>query len=101
MGVNGQVAEAAHVVWGRGPALPPQDRLDTRHQLSRAERLGQVIVGADLQAGNPIGLFGAGGEHENVDVGALPQASRHLHPVHPGQVEVENDQIGAMGLGQR
>src|SRR5579885_3080848 len=51
----------ARLARGLGHEGAPQQRLDTRLQFLRAERLGQVIVGADLQAANPVGLLLAHG----------------------------------------
>src|ERR1700676_4684056 len=47
-----------------GPA-PAQHRTDACEELARAERLGQVIVGAQLQPHHPISLFAATGEHDD------------------------------------
>ena len=41
---------------------PPQDRLDAQDQLGRRERLGQVVVGAILEAGDPVDGRAAGGD---------------------------------------
>jgi hypothetical protein len=52
--VDLEAAEAQHVVVGglrRGTA---QQRLDARQQLARLERLGQVVVGAELEADDPV-----------------------------------------------
>ncbi len=41
----------------RGPSLDPaQQRVDPGHELAGAERLGEVVVGADLQADDEVGL---------------------------------------------
>ena len=61
--------------WQRGRSVPParrvdpaQDGLHPRHQLPRAERLGEVVVGADGQADDQVGLVVAGREHQHGDV---------------------------------
>jgi hypothetical protein len=33
-----------------------QDRFDPAHQLARAERFGEIVVGADFQADDPVDL---------------------------------------------
>src|SRR3546814_6212526 len=48
-----------------GEADASQQCLDPREQFARAERLTQVVVGAQLQADDPIGLVGTGGEHDD------------------------------------
>src|SRR6266849_1270466 len=42
-----------------------EQRFDARQQFARAERLGDVIVGAHLQAHDAVGFFAARGEHED------------------------------------
>jgi hypothetical protein len=62
--VDHQAAELQHVVGagvGRGAA---QQRLDARQQLARLEGLGQVVVGADLQAEDAVHRLAAGAEHQ-------------------------------------
>lgn len=39
---------------GLGPCLPAHHRLDSGHQLTGLERLGQVVIGAHLQANDAI-----------------------------------------------
>src|SRR5512144_1937195 len=43
----------------------PQNRFDARYKLTRIERLGQVIIGAKLQAKDLINIFITGSEHQN------------------------------------
>ena len=49
------------------PIGPAQDRPDARDQLARAERLGQVVVGAELEAEQLVELVVARGEHDDRD----------------------------------
>src|SRR5712692_1426380 len=42
-----------------------EQRFDARQQFARAEGLGDVIVGAHLQAHDAVGFFAARGEHED------------------------------------
>src|SRR5206468_1192028 len=51
-------------------AAPAQDRLAAQDQLARAERLGDVVVGAHLQAADPVFLAGLGGEHDDGNAAA-------------------------------
>jgi hypothetical protein len=55
-------------VAGKLRRAPPQDRLDARGELLRRERLGEVVVGARLEAGDLVVLHGARGEHEDRQV---------------------------------
>jgi hypothetical protein len=77
-----------------GQRLPaPEERADAGLQLAEAERLGEVVVGAELEADHAVELGRLGGEHEHEELGpahAHPPAD--LEPVHAGQHEVEDDQ---------
>ena len=42
-----------------------QQRARAGQQLAHAERLGQVVVGADLQAQHAVDLLGPRGEHQD------------------------------------
>ena len=71
-----------------------QQRLDPAHQLAQAERLGQVVVGAELEADDLVDLVVAGGQDEDRHLGAgRPQAAQDLEAVHPGQAHVEDDEV--------
>ena len=48
---SGGRADGVRASVARGPA---QDRLDAQDELGRGERLGQVVVGAVLEAGDPV-----------------------------------------------
>jgi hypothetical protein len=90
----------AHAVRGRrllglGRAAPQQGP-DAGQQLGEAERLGDVVVGAGVQAHDRVHLVGARGQDEDrhgVPLGAQPPG--HLQAVHAGQPEVEHTQIDA------
>src|SRR5919106_446279 len=51
----------------RGRLGPPEHRPDPGHELLRAERLDHVIVGAELEAHEPVRLVAAGGEDHDRD----------------------------------
>jgi len=46
----------------------PQDCPDAQHELLRAEWLGQIVVGSERKAANPILLLFPRGEHEHGDI---------------------------------
>ncbi|GAB3874278.1 hypothetical protein GCM10029964_015980 [Kibdelosporangium lantanae] len=90
-------ADAQHGVgFLGGPAHPAQQRTDPRHQLTRAERLGDVVVRAQVQSQQEIVLRGPGGEHQHRQVGLAPQDPAHVQAVHTGQHDVEDQQVGAV-----
>ncbi len=78
-------------------ADPAQQGLDPGLQLAGAEGLADVVIGAQLQADDPVGLVGAGGEHDDRHLG---QARVFAHPaaeaeaVLVGQHHVEDRQVG-------
>jgi hypothetical protein len=76
-----------------------EDRLNAQGQLARAERLGHIVVGAELEPGDPVTIVRTGREHECGHVGARPDLARDRFAGHVGQAQVENDEIG-MRLGR-
>ena len=72
------------------------DRSHPGDQLAHAERLGQVVIGAELQAGNAVALGAARREHQDGDGLCLriaAQLATDGQPVEIGEVEVEDDEI--------
>ena len=64
--------------------------LDPGQQLPHGEGLGDVVVGAQLQAKHLIRLLLPGGEHDDRGGPALSlQAAAHLEPVHLRQHQVQ------------
>jgi hypothetical protein len=87
----------------RSGALGLQSRaaqvgLDARHQLARRERLGDVVVGAELQAEDLVELLPAGGQHDDRDVALGPDALAHLQAVHARQHDVEHDEVHRLAV---
>ena len=86
----------ARIVVGRPrrPLGPAQDRPDARDELARAERLGQVVVGAELEPEQLVELVVAGREHHDRDRRVAAQLAGDVEAVEAGQAEVEDDQVG-------
>jgi hypothetical protein len=78
---------------------PPQQRLHPDQQLLEGERLDQVVVGAGLEPGHPLGDLAAGGQHEHGHLAGLAQPPAHLEAVDAGQEHVEDDQVGRVVEG--
>ena len=71
---------------------PPEQRLDPAQQLAQPERLGQVVVRAELQADDLVDLLVAGGEHQHRRLRAgRAQPAQDLEAVHARQPDVEQD----------
>ena len=87
----------------RGAGRAPQHRLDPGDQLARAERLGQVVVGAQFQAEDAVDLVVAGGEEDHRrPVAGLAQPAADLQAVIAGQADVEHagDRAQPAGRGE-
>ena len=70
------------------------------------EGLGHVIVGAEIQAADDVGLLALGGQHDDghgLGPRLAPQTLADGQPVEVGQHEVQEDQVGRLrgGGGQR
>jgi len=78
----------------RQRARAPQDALDAREQLARAERLRQVVVGAHLQADDAVDFLGARGEHDDRQARAGAQVAAQREAAVAGQHEVEHHDVG-------
>jgi hypothetical protein len=72
-------------------------RLDAGHQLGEVERLGQVVIGAQAQALDPLGDRAGGGEHQDPARRPLPrQGPADVVAVHAGQVPVQHHHVVAV-----
>ena len=76
-------------------ARAAQDGLQPRHQLARLEGLGQVVVGAELQADDAVHDLAARGEHDDRQVALLADGAAQLEAVHLGQHHVEDGGVEA------
>ena len=79
----------------------PEERLDAAHQLAQAERLRQVVVGAELEADDLVDLVVARREHEDRRLRAgRTHAAEHLEAVDAGQADVEDDEVRGLVDGE-
>src|SRR5579884_2575774 len=83
-----------HVLLGQPRAGATDDGVDPGQDLAHGEGLGDVVVGAHLQAEDRVDLGVPGGEHDHRHPAALAQVPADVQTVHPGQHEVEEDQVG-------
>jgi len=62
-------------------------------QLPGIERLGKIIIGAQLKADDPIDVITAGGEHYDRDRGTRSNLSQNVESVDSRQHDIEDDQV--------
>jgi hypothetical protein len=75
-------------------AVSTHHRADARQQLARVERLGQVIVGADLEADDAVDILALGRQHDDGRKPRLPaQAPRHRQAVLARHHPVQHQEI--------
>ena len=78
-----------------------QQGLDPAHELAQRERLGDVVVGAELEAHDLVELVAAGGQEQDRRLGPDgAQPAEHLEAVDPGQADVEEDEVGRLVGGE-
>ena len=70
------------------------ERPDPGQELTEGERLGQVVIGPEVEAVDPVVHRGGGRQHQDPGRGrARHQARAHRVAVHPGQVAVQHDDV--------
>ena len=77
----------------RARAAAAQHGTDAGRDLRGAEGLDDVVVGAELEADDPVGLGAAGGDHHDRHGGFAPQRAAHVAAVDVGQAEVEQHEV--------
>lgn len=82
-------AQAGRIAGGIRPA---HHGLHARHQLPGGEGFGDVVVGAELEAGHPVCLVAPGGEDDDRDVAEALESAQHVEAVHVGEADVEQHQ---------
>ena len=70
-------------------------------QFGHRERLGHVVVGADVQRADLVAGTGPAGQHDDRRVVPPAQFDDHLGAVDVGQAEVEDDRVRRVARGQR
>ena len=96
--VEGERPEADHVVGARR-LDPAQDGGDAQQQLARLERLGQIVVGARLQARDPVLRRAARGQQQDRHLALAAQLLGQRQAVLARHHDVEHDQVEGHALG--
>ena len=101
-GVNLQIAKDGAIGRRRGGGdcgcgrSAAQNGVDARGEFAGIEGLGEVIIGADLQADDAVHVVAVSGEHDHRDVGDGTDLAENFEAAHAGEHHVENDEgIGA------
>jgi len=76
----------------------PQDGADAGEELTRIERLCHIVVGAELEADNAVGLAVAGGEEDERDGVAAAQFAAQREAIIARHHDVEDDDVETTGL---
>ena len=72
---------------------PAQYRLDAAHEFAGRERLGHVVVCAELESEDAVDLVAARGQHDDRDVGLSAQIAGDVESGLARKHDVENDKI--------
>ena len=92
--VDGELAELEHLALGLGIGVhAAQQRTGAGDQLARAERLDQIVVGAQLQADDAVLDLALGGEHDDGHVGVVADGAADTLARDAREHEVEDDQV--------
>ncbi len=75
----------------------PHNRPNAAGEFASAERLGDVVVGSQLQAAHLVLLVVPHCQHDHGDAGDLAQRSQRLEAVQLGHHHVQENQIGQLG----
>src|SRR5438105_12881002 len=88
------LSESDHRALFRRRRPPPQQGLHAREQLAEAERLAQVVVGAELQTEDLVALHPLGRQHQDGSGRALlSHLLEQLVAVEARKHDVEHDQV--------
>src|SRR5688500_16424611 len=95
--IDGYVADVEYVLLSAWRCGAPKNRLYPQHHLGRTEWFGQIVIGAQRQSADTVGLFASSGQHEHRHVSGRLVAAQPFQNVesrHPGQHQVEDEKRG-------
>ena len=82
----------------RFPPGSSQNGPDPGNELSGAERLGDIVIGPELQSDNLVDLGVASGEHDDRHVRRTTDLLADVLSWKAGEHEVKQHQVGSIGL---
>ena len=94
------VSTALHIPWGRGTSglLPAQNGANSRQKLPEAERLGDIVIGPQLQSDHPVDFITSvtsGDNHRNI--GTSSHLAQQVEPIILVEPQIENHQVRLSG----
>ena len=94
IGVQVLLPEELHLL----PELPRLEGVAQGHaEVLEVDGLGDVVVGAEPHRLHRRADIGVGGHDDHLDVGmALLDLAEHLDPVRVGQLEIQQEEVGAL-----
>ena len=67
--------------------------MDARPEFAEVERLGDIVVRADLEADHAIDRIARRGEHDDRSLAARPDTACDRKAILAGEVDVEDQQV--------
>ncbi len=83
----------------RAVSRVPQGHSHARKQLANPEWLTQVVIRPGVQGRNLVPFLASGRQDDNRYGAPLPKPPDNLEPVHVGETEIENHDVGLAGSG--
>ena len=93
--VDHQAVEGEAAGFGLVPPQAAEDSVDPGQQLLHLKGLDDVVVGPHLQAGDFVGGFAFGGEHDDGGFVGLPNFGADGPAVHHREHDIQQHQVGA------
>ena len=81
-----------------GDLAAAQHGVDAGHQLLHLKGLYQIVVGAHLKAGDPVGNVALGGQHDDGGLALFPDVGAHGPAVHHRQHDVQQHHVRGLGV---
>ena len=97
------VDDQQHLLAGSRFGLPPDYRPHASDEFPRTERLRDIVVRSQFEAGDDIGLFAACGDHDDRNLGRIgrpPKAAADLQAVDAGKHQIEQQRSRHLAAGQ-
>ena len=88
----------------QGSLETAQHSFNASDEFSRAERLGNVVVGAEFETEHAVGFAALGGQENHRDgreAGSLADGATNFEAVFPGHHDVKDEESWALALGVR